>query len=144
MMTLSKTNNGRKMYYTPDYFGGVFDTFFNDNLGRQTVSRRVPTNISENDEAYHIELAIPGFSKSHVNIQVEEDLLKITGKKEEEKSEVKYTRKDFSSNEFEKSYRLPETVEVEKIKAEFKDGILSIELPKKEPAKPVSIKIDVK
>ncbi len=134
------------MYYTPDYFGGVFDTFFNDNLGRQAGSSKVATNISEDDKGYYLELAIPGFSKENVSINIEEDLLKIKGEKPQAKEQEgkKYSRKDFSMQQFEKSYRLPEQVEAEKINASFSDGILSIEMPKKEPAKPVSIQIDVK
>eukprot|EP01156_Anaeramoeba_ignava_P015705 Anaeramoba_ignava/a614967_58.p1 GENE.a614967_58~~a614967_58.p1 ORF type:complete len:146 (+),score=24.34 a614967_58:39-476(+) len=145
MMTLAKINKGRKPVYTPDYFGGVFDSIFNDAY---VTSHRtsVPVNISENDKTFTIEMAIPGFNKDNVSIEVEKDVLNIQGKKDEKElgENEKYTRKEFTYGEFKKSYTLPENIAVDKISATFNDGILTVSIPKTEPEKPVSIKIDVK
>ena len=143
MMTLAKLNRVRNNHHTPDYYGGVLNTFFNDFAYPTTAKRSIATNVVESDEAYKLELAIPGFNKENVEVKLEADTLTIIGKAKEEEKELNYTRREFKYGEFEKAFTLPDTVDVSKINASFKDGILSFDLPKKEPAKPVSININV-
>lgn len=146
MMTLSKINNARNGYYAPDYMGGVLDSFFNDAVASSKKRKHVLTNVLESDEDYKVELALPGYTKEDVSINVESDQLTIKGKKEDEKldEKVKFTKREFRFGEFEKTFTLPDNIAVDKINATFKDGILTLVLPKKEPAKPIAINIDVK
>ena len=122
----------------------LFDNFFNDlmNSNFSEIQKAAPTvnrpaaNVIENNDSFRIELAVPGLSKKDININVEKDLLKVSAKKETEQKEgEKFTRKEFAYNEFSRTFRLPETIDLTNIKAAFKNGILIITLAKKEEAK---------
>ncbi len=142
-MTLARVNRN-KGYYEPDFFGGVLDTFLN---GGEVVANKksVPVNVRETDQAFEIQFSLAGYDKEDVAINVEKHVLTVTGTERKAEEEAgKYTRKEFELKGFERSFKLPEIVEEEKIEAGFKNGILSITVPKKEPVKPVSIQIDVK
>jgi len=94
-------------------------------------------NIVEDKDAFRIEMAIPGYSREEVSISIEKDVLTISSvKKEEEKAEeVNYTRKEFSRYDFSRSFRLSDAINQDQVQAEFKNGLLSIVLPKKEEVK---------
>jgi len=115
-------------FFRPDWFGG----------SENYVSTLPAVNIKEDDMGFILELAIPGKEKKDFNVEVDNDVLTISmeSKTEEEKTEENYTRKEFSYSSFKRSFTMPETVNSEKIKASYKDGILSLELPKKEEALP--------
>ena len=94
-------------------------------------------NIIENNDAFVLDLAVPGMKKDDFKVNLDNDLLTISIEKKDEKSDekVNYTRKEFSYNAFSRSFSLPESIDAEKIKAEYNEGILSINLPKKDEAK---------
>ncbi|MEH6679959.1 MAG: Hsp20/alpha crystallin family protein [Sediminicola sp.] len=103
-------------------------------------------NIKETAEAYVVEMAVPGLKKSDFNIDLHNQILTISMNKEEEteQKDGNYTRKEFGYASFKRTFSLPETVNDGDIKAHYNDGILKIQLPKKEEArqKPVrTIKI---
>ena len=79
---------------------------------------------------------LPGFKKEEVQIQVQKNVLTVKvekeNKEEQKPEEYKYARREFGSFSFEKQFKLPETVNVEKINAVFENGILNLNLPKKE------------
>ncbi len=114
-----------------------FPGLFTRNWEGSTVIPSV--NIIEGKESFKIELAAPGLAKEDFKIKVEENVLSISceKKRNEERTEENYTRQEFSYNSFTRSFTLPETVNSEKIGAEYKDGILTVSLPKKEEAKVV-------
>jgi HSP20 family protein len=93
-----------------------------------------------------IKAEIPGVEKENVKISLSENTLTIKGemKKEEEVKEEDYYYSERSYGSFARALRLPAKVKADKIKANFKEGILEIHLPKAEEAKPKEIKIDVK
>jgi HSP20 family protein len=135
----NRRRNQRRVIENP-----LFDTFFKDLLksdfsgSKNTASTqsRPAANVIEDKDGYRIELAVPGLSKKDININVEKDLLTIKANKEaEQKEDEKFTRKEFAYNEFSRSFRLPETIDLGNIKANFKNGILIISLAKKEEAK---------
>jgi len=97
-------------------------------------------NIRETDEAYLLELAVPGFSKEDFKINLEKDMLTISSerdkeKKTEEKVEHSCCRREFGHRNFSRSFYIPEAVDKDGIKAEYTNGILLITLPKKEVVK---------
>lgn len=94
-------------------------------------------NIKENAEAYFLEIAVPGMKKSDFNIDVDNKVLSISSESKEEKEvkEENYTRREFGYASFKRTFTLPDTVESDKISATYKEGILSVHLPKKEEAK---------
>lgn len=99
---------------------------------------RVPAaNITENDNQFDIELAAPGMNKKDFKVNVQNGNLVISAEKEEEKEEKEkdYCRKEYNYSSFRRSFSLPESVNADAVKAEYKDGILKLTVPKKEEAK---------
>ncbi|MGB6094537.1 MAG: Hsp20/alpha crystallin family protein [Moheibacter sp.] len=133
----------------PDLFGGLLESLFNDSpLFSSEVSRHysVPAvNIKNNENSFEVEVAAPGLKKEDFNIEVEDNVMKLSVNKssENEEKEENFTRKEFSYFNFQRSFTLPKNVvDAEKVKANYKDGILSIVLPKQEQ-KEVVTKITV-
>ena len=124
----------------------ILNQFFENDLekwSKKNYSRTHTTlpavNIIENKEAYEVQMAAPGFKKGDFNIELDNDLLTISSEKEvdnEIKEDEVFTRKEFSYQSFTRSFRLPELIENEKIRAAYKDGILKIVIPKKDESKP--------
>lgn len=102
-------------------------------------------DICEDKEAVKIYTELPGIKKEDVKINVEEGMLTIKGERKfsDEKRKGDYYRIERSYGMFSRSFSLPTNVEPEKIKANMKDGVLEILLPKKEEAKPKEIEIHV-
>ena len=98
---------------------------------------RPAANIIDNENDFTIQLAVPGMSKEDFRINLEHDILTISAElaDAEEKGTVNYTRREFRYDVFSRSFSLPENINQEKIKADYKNGILSIMLPKMEEAK---------
>jgi HSP20 family protein len=94
-------------------------------------------NITETADDYLVEMAVPGLQKSDFQIDIEKQVLCISSSLEvsEEQEGENYSRREFGYGSFKRSFTLPETVDDSKIKANYKGGILSIHLPKKEEAR---------
>ena len=128
----------------------LLERFFNNDLESWTrnnfsnTNTTLPSvNIKETDEAFEVEVAAPGFEKSDFNIELNNDILTISSEKElsnEEKEGERITKQEFSYQSFTRSFTLPEMVEDEKITASYENGILAINIPKKEEAKPKPVK----
>ena len=109
-------------------FGNLFNRFFE---GEFNPSNQYPaTNIKETEEAFELSLLIPGYSKEQVNIELEEQVLTVSAEIEE-KDESPEWRKEYRLGSFSRSFRLPKSIDIDGIKAEQKDGILRLEIPKK-------------
>jgi HSP20 family protein len=91
-------------------------------------------NIVENEKDFHIELAAPGLDRKDFKVEVDNGVLSISAKKEEEKKEEhkNYKRREFSYNSFSRSFTLPENCHSDKIDAKYENGLLKVTLPKKE------------
>lgn len=145
-MTLVKFNNPSRGQNAP-----VFSKLFNDLMEndfpmfRPNTGNLPAVNISETESSYHIELSSPGFSKADISIAIDGDTLTISGEKsnETEENQKKYSRKEFSFQNFKRSFTMPEHVDNEKIVGKFEDGILSIDMPKKEIAQATARKIQL-
>ncbi len=130
----------RKRAIWPDLTRDFFnDDFFYPVVKRNDYFSNTPAvNISEDDEQFTIELAAPGLDKKDLHINLNDDLLTISAENKEENNEEqegKWTRQEFNYRSFCRSFSLPETVDRDKIKAVHKDGILRINIPKKEESK---------
>lgn len=108
------------------------------------ISPRV--DVSENEKAYEIEAEIPGVDEKDVSVSVTDGRLVLRGEKKTEREEKKkdYHMKERSYGAFERSFRLPEDVEVDKISADFSNGVLNIIVPKSAKAKSKERKIAIK
>ncbi len=136
IMSLVKKNNSVAFpafldeFLKPDWFGGM-----------EKLNVTVPAvNIKETEKDFTVELAVPGKKKDDFKIEVNNDILTISSEakteKEDRADDGKYTRREFSYSSFKRSFTMPETVDEDKIKASYEDGVLRLALPKKEEAMP--------
>lgn len=120
------------------------------NEARETSMYRgelVPVvDISEDQNNYYLHIELPGVDKDEVKIQYEDGLLTITGQKKANKGDEKltYHRVERIFGKFERSFRVPAAILSNSINANFKNGLLTITLPKAEEAKPKQIDIKIK
>src|ERR1700742_3129379 len=145
-MTLVKFNNDRKNTLMPglnDVFDSIFnDTFFSDRL----VSRVPAVNISESENNYHVELAAPGLKKEDFKLNLDRNQLSISVEQsvDHEDNQKNYSKREYSYNSFVRSFTLPESADDNQIKATYTDGILRIDIAKREEAKMVRRQIEIK
>lgn len=121
--------------YVPTYWDDFFNDNFFNNFQVGTWNNSVPAvNVEENENAYTIEVAVPGLSKNDFRIDLEDHVLTVSSEQKDEKKEEKrnYMRREFSYNSFKRSFQLPESVDMDKIKASHEAGVLIIHLPKRE------------
>ena len=102
-------------------------------------------DISEDDKEYLIKLELPEVKKEDVNVTVENGVLTISGERKFEKEEKnkKYHRVERAYGSFMRRFTLPDDADAEKVKAEFKDGMLTVHVSKSEKAKPKQIEVAV-
>ncbi|GAB2689225.1 Hsp20/alpha crystallin family protein [Mucilaginibacter koreensis] len=145
-MTLVKFNNGHKNLSQPK-FTDVFDSIFNDQFFGPAQFNKLPAvNIAETENQFHIELVVPGYKKEDFKINLDKNVLSVsTEKKEEGKEEgKKYFKREHTYTAFTRSFTLPETADQANIEAEYVDGILKLNIAKKEEAKVQAREIAVK
>jgi HSP20 family protein len=119
--------------------GGVADDGSFGNFWSPAV------DIREREDAYLVELELPGLTKDDVKITMENNILTIQGEKKHEKEEKRgdYHRTERVYGSFQRSFTLPSSVKNDKIEAQYKNGILTVSLPKVEEAKPKAIEVKV-
>jgi HSP20 family protein len=131
----------------PNALSDVFQSFF-DNDYVDIFNRRFSdpaANIIENPDSFQLELAAPGLKKNDFKIHLENNVLTISSEVEDEKTEEgkNYTRKEFHYGSFSRSFTLPKSIDLDKIKADYENGILKVVLPKKEEAR-LDVKKEIK
>ena len=140
-MSLIKFNNGRRLFPSWSNEGLKSflssDDFFNNDFFEED-SLMPAMNVKEHDSDFEIEFAAPGFSKKDFEVSIDDNILKVCGNKKEEKEEKEedFTRREFSYNSFKRSLSLPKSVNTDKeVKATYENGILRLNLQKKEATK---------
>ncbi len=103
-------------------------------------------DVNETEKEYLIDIEIPGIDKKDIKVEIKNDVLTVSGerKEETEKSEKGYQSVERHYGKFERSFGLPETVKAENISAQYKNGVMTLTLPKTEKALPREITVDVK
>jgi HSP20 family protein len=103
-------------------------------------------NTREADDAYYIEVDLPGVKKENISIDVNENVLTISGSREieEERKDDEFYRVESIYGKFERSFSLPEGVDADKIEAEAKDGVLTVKIPKVQVVEKAPKKIEIK
>ena len=126
------------------FYNSLFTPFF-PGPGTQEYKWRPSADISETDDGFEVRAELPGVTKDDVHISVKDDLLTIKGEKRQEKTDDSkdFHRVERSYGSFERRFSLPPKVEVDSIKAEFKDGVLTLSIPKPEEVKPKEIPINL-
>jgi HSP20 family protein len=104
-----------------------------------------PVDIREDENALVLDMDVPGVDLGQIDIRLENDTLTVKGQRkfESESKGKGFHRIERSYGAFARSFTLPNTVETEKVRADYKNGVLSITLPKKEVAKPRAIKVEI-
>jgi HSP20 family protein len=137
-MTLVKFANGQKNRAVNPFFNDVFDSILNDSFFSERAASRVPAvNIAETEGDFQIELAAPGLKKEDFKISLDKNVLTVSADKKTENVEEgkKFSKREYSYNSFTRSFTLPELADSTKIEAEYTDGILKLNVAKKEEAK---------
>jgi len=129
----------------------LFENFMHNDHDENYLNEcncKPATNIYETDKNFRLELLLPGFKKKDVQLNYHENVLtvkvELPEEKEDRREEYKYEHREFGVYSFERKFRVPKTVDPEKINASFENGILELTLPKKEVVRvkpPVEIKI---
>lgn len=146
-MTLVKFNPEKRNNSLLPGFNDVFESILNDTFFSDKMVARVPAvNISESPDNFHIELAAPGLKKQDFKISIDENVLNISVEQQAEKADNnrKYNKREYSYSSFVRSFSLPEMADHNRIEAAYEDGILKIDVAKREEAKTVSRQIDIK
>lgn len=122
-------------------FSNLWEDFFGKDImepGWRQGSSTPAVNIEEKEGTFEVSMAVPGMQRNDFKIEVDNGVLNVSStreeKQEEKDKEGRYTRREFRYHTFSRSFTLPEAIDEDKIAAEYKDGILSIHLPKKEPS----------
>tara|TARA_A100001015_G_scaffold267973_1_gene318478 strand:+ start:345 stop:773 length:429 start_codon:yes stop_codon:yes gene_type:complete len=135
---------------TNPLFPSLLDEFFGTSFPLTTTSAHshVPSvNIVETDTAFEVAVAAPGKTRKDFNVELDDHVLTVsseTTQKDESKT-AQFTRREFAYDSFQRSFRLPETIDTSGINAKYDNGILTIALPKlqeaiPEPKKQIEIK----
>ena len=134
-----------------------FDHFFNDFLSNRwprlldwNTSNLSPTSfprvdILDHDQSIEVQAALPGVKKEDVSVSIHHQTITISTTSKEEKKEEepgKYFRREISHGQFQRTLALPDNIDDEQAKASFKDGILTVTIPKIEKSKNKSITIE--
>ncbi len=122
---------------TQNWLPNVFNDFFGNEWMEKVNSSSPALNILENEKGFIVEVAAPGMTKEDFNLKIDDDnhLVISVDKKtetEEHDEETSYLRREFSYSHFQRRMVLPDTIDREKISAKANNGILTIDIPKRE------------
>ena len=129
---------GGRSWSAFDEFESLVDRIFNgyaQPLGEIYSSTGMPVELSEKDNNLVLKASLPGLNKENINIEVTEDTVSISGeyKSQCEENKENVYRSEFYEGRFERIIPLPQAIDHQKAKAEYKDGILTITMPKSRP-----------
>ena len=147
-MTLVRWDPFRELEDMSERLNRVFSRPTLRNTGKEnlTVADWMPTvDISETESEYLIKAELPEVRKEDVKVTVENGVLTLQGERRQEKEEKarRFHRVERSYGSFVRSFTLPESVDEGGVKAEYKDGVLALHLPKSEKVKPKAIDVKV-
>jgi len=134
-MILTKTYPANRVIN--NVFDDLFNAFPNTWANEVKGSSAAPVNITENENSYELEFVVPGRNKEDFTINVDKGLLTVSYEKKDqpEAKEVKSLRKEWSFQNFKRSFTVDEKINADAIEAKYENGILKVLLPKKEEVK---------
>jgi len=137
-------------------FNNLVDDLFSElpvlyRNGSDTVFKGfAPVNIKETDKGYSLEVIAPGFDKSDFKVNVDQDVLTVSAEKKQEVKEnaensntEKHVRREYSFRSFKRSFTLDEKIDAAGIDAKYNNGVLVLNLPKKEVVKTTAQEINI-
>lgn len=146
-MTLVKLNRKpfeKNINHFVDGFFNEFPSFFRNDL-QQGWNGSAPVNINETEKGYNLEVVAPGFEKADFKVSLDQDILTISAEKKEEVKEEnkKQVRREYSYRSFKRSFSLDEKIDASAIDAQYVNGVLTLNLPKKETVKQAAKEINI-
>ncbi len=147
-MTLTIARPRRSAFAVLDEMDKMFNAWRGDWNGSDAASSWMPpVDVYETKEHLVVKAEAPGLEKDSFKVSVENNVLTLSGEKKHEMTEGdpegNYHRSERCYGKFSRSFTLPNNVDVSKVKAKYRNGVLEVSLPKKEEAKPKEITIDV-
>jgi len=147
-MALIRWEPARELHTIQQEFNRLFGSAFDSQTGRPVAAARRWTpavDLVEDGDSYVLRADLPGVGEDQVSVEVEDNVLRISGERTSEKSEsgAGYYRIERSSGTFARSVRLPDGVDAEGIEATYTNGVLELRIPKPEEAKPHRVAISV-
>lgn len=132
-----------------DDFNSMFNSFFNrpERIWTEKDASWSPrVDVVEKDKTYELSAELPGLDKKDINITVKDNVLTISGEKKYEEKQEKdnYYCVERRYGKFERSFRMADKVDNDQVSAEFKNGVLTLSIPKVDEPDPVSSKIEIK
>lgn len=106
-----------------------------------TATVMPPLNVYDDGSNYHVRAEVPGLDKDKLDIQVAGDVLTVKAERAEEEVPGSYHRRERSWSQFNRSLTLPDTIDVDNVRAQYKNGVLEIELPRAPESRPRKISI---
>jgi HSP20 family protein len=148
-MTLVRWRPTRDVFRLRDEMDRLFDDFMERFPARKDFGDRMwspDVDVHETDSEVVVKAEIPGMEQKDINVTIKDNVLMLKGEKkqEKEKKETNYHRIERTYGSFSRSFTLPTMVVSDKATAQYKNGILTITLPKTEEVKPKEIAVDVK
>ena len=113
-----------------DDFFPAFPSLFREEFSNNGFKLFAPANVIEVDNGFQLELVAPGFEKEDFKIELDKNIMTISVEKKEAKAE-KFIRQEYKYNAFKRSFTLEENIDVEQIAAQYVNGVLRLNLPKK-------------
>jgi len=116
------------------HFSDIMDEFFNEAIANRSSTFTPSINISETEDQFSIEVEIPGMKKEDININIENNRLTISGERKQKAEEDgrRFHRVETTYGSFERSFQLPDHIDEESIEASYKNGLLHINMGKRE------------
>ena len=123
-----------------------FPAFFGNDFNKSENRMTIPVNVKETEKSYRLEVVAPGFDKNDFKIELDKDLLTISAEKKDEVMEEnqQFLRREYSHGTFKRSFTLDEKIDATKIDATYINGVLVLNLPKKETVKAPATAIAIK
>ena len=146
-MSVPATGNRMARRYLPG-FSGEMNRLFGDLLTFPVEWEAIapPANFVETEEAYGVEVEVPGYGRDEIEVTMEQGILSIRGEHSEEKEEAEgtYHLRERSMGSFARRFKMPRAVDAEKLTATLENGVLRVDLPKAAEAKARTIDVTVR
>ena len=111
-------------------------------VAQESAKFTIASNILETTDSFKLELFLAGFKREDIQIKLENNELVIAAKREKPDSDVKWISQGVNYGEFERRFKLADTVEKESVKASFENGVLTLTIPKKAEEQARTIEIN--
>jgi len=123
-----------------------FPVLFRDDFNKVQTLQKVPVNVTELDSAYRLDVIAPGFDKADFKVTLDKDVLTISAEKKElsKEQKVKQIRKEFTTRSFKRSFTIDGAINAKEIDAQYVNGMLTVQLPKKQEEKKITTEITIK